>query len=153
LSEALASKGSAIFVTLKPDGWARSQSNLGKAYFKRINGDRADNIEHAIASYEAALTLWTRDAYPVERAEGQTDLGEALIQRQRGERKENLDRAVSVFHAALEVFKGQAFPRDNLSTARLLGQAQVARGDWQHARDAFNDARTSFRLLFGQGLN
>src|SRR5215471_17840725 len=153
LTEALASKGSTVYVTLKPDGWARSQSTLGKAYFKRINGDRADNIEHAIASYEAALTLWTLDTYPVERATVQTDLGEALIQRQRGERKENLDRAVSVFHAALEVYTSQAFPRDNLSTARLLGQALIAKGDWRHALEAFDVARTSFRLLFGQGLN
>jgi CHAT domain-containing protein len=143
----------AILVTLKPDGWERSQSNLGKAYRKRINGDPADNVERAIASHEAALTLWTRDTYPVEWAGAQTDLGEALTQRRLGSRAENLDRAITAFHAALEVYTSQAFPRDNLSTARLLGQALIAKGDWRHALEAFDVARTSFRLLFGQGLN
>jgi CHAT domain-containing protein len=38
-------------------------------------------------------------------------------------------------------------------SARLLGQALNAKADWQGALEAFEMARTSFRLLFGQGFN
>ena len=42
--------------------WARLHNNIGIAYWGRIRGERADNQEEAIAHYEAALTVFTRDA-------------------------------------------------------------------------------------------
>jgi predicted LPLAT superfamily acyltransferase len=41
-----------------------TQNNLGEAYRNRIRGEKAENIELAIASYTAALTVYTRDAFP-----------------------------------------------------------------------------------------
>jgi CHAT domain-containing protein len=146
-------KGAAAMIVMPPDGWAQSQNNYGEAYLDRIKGDRADNIERAIAAYEAALTLWTREAYPAAWARAQTNLGEALAKRVRGDRKGNLDRAIGTYRAALAIHTTQAFPRDHLLTARLLGQALMAKGDWRGALEAFEAARTSFRVLFGQGLN
>lgn len=146
-------KGAGAMVVLAPDGWAQSQNNFGEAYLKRIKGDRADNIERAIAAYEAALTLWTREAYPAGWARAQTNLGEALAKRVRGDRKTNLDRAIAVHRAALAIHTTQAFPREHHVTARLLGQALMASQDWQAALEAFETARSSFRVLFGQGLN
>ena len=146
-------KGAGAMIVMASDGWAQSQNNYGEAYLKRIKGDRADNIERAIAAYQAALTLWTRDAYPTGWAQAQTNLGEALARRVRGTRKENLDRAIAAHRAALAIHTTQAFPRDHLVTARLLGQALMAKQDWQAALTAFETARTSFRVLFGQGLN
>jgi hypothetical protein len=42
----------------------RTQNNLGEAYRNRIRGEKAENIEAAIASYTAALTIYTPDAFP-----------------------------------------------------------------------------------------
>ena len=47
-----------------PEYWAQTQNNLGEAYRKRIRGDKAENIELAIASFTAALTVYTREAFP-----------------------------------------------------------------------------------------
>jgi hypothetical protein len=42
----------------------RTQNNLAIAYSDRIRGEKAENIELAIASYTAALSVYTRDAFP-----------------------------------------------------------------------------------------
>jgi hypothetical protein len=39
-----------------------TQNNLGNAYSDRIRGEKAENIEMAIASYTAALDVRTRDS-------------------------------------------------------------------------------------------
>ncbi|MEG4347093.1 hypothetical protein QUB70_28000, partial [Microcoleus sp. A003_D6] len=39
--------------------WAMFQNSLGNAYSDRIKGDRGDNLERAIAFYEAALQVYT----------------------------------------------------------------------------------------------
>ena len=153
LLNTIEAKGDRAGIFFAPDNWARFQENLGDAYRKRLKGDRAENIELAIAAYEAALTLWKRDAYPWQWALGHTILGEAYSVRIQGKRADNLDRAIAAYRAALEIRTSEAFPRDNIETARLLGQALNAKGDWQGALKAFDMARTSFRLLFGQGLN
>ena len=40
--------------------WAQIQHRLGGVYLSRLRGDRAENLERAIAAYEAALTVRTR---------------------------------------------------------------------------------------------
>ena len=45
---------------------------------RRIRGDHADNLEKAIAAYEAALTVRTREALPHEWAETQNNLAARL---------------------------------------------------------------------------
>jgi hypothetical protein len=49
-----------------PTDWASTQNNLANAYTDRIRGERADNLERAIALYEAALTVRTREAFPTD---------------------------------------------------------------------------------------
>ncbi len=44
----------------------RRRTTSAIAYRDRIRGDRADNLEKAIAAYEAALTVRTREALPRE---------------------------------------------------------------------------------------
>ncbi|OZH55112.1 hypothetical protein AFK68_06675, partial [Hydrocoleum sp. CS-953] len=55
--------------------WARIQNNLGTAYKNRIKGNTADNIEPAIACYQAALRVRTESAYPLDWAMTQYNLG------------------------------------------------------------------------------
>ena len=42
----------------------RLQNNLGIVYWNRIRGERGDNLERAIVLFEAALTVFTREAEP-----------------------------------------------------------------------------------------
>ena len=43
---------------VSPGNWATTQRNLGKVYLHRIRGDRAANLDSAIACYEAALRVY-----------------------------------------------------------------------------------------------
>ncbi|MFM6347793.1 MAG: tetratricopeptide repeat protein, partial [Dolichospermum sp.] len=48
-----------------PQQWAMTQNNLAAAYSNRIRGEKADNLEKAIAAYNDALGVFTSDAYPL----------------------------------------------------------------------------------------
>ncbi len=74
--------------------WARTQNNLANAYRDRIRGERADNLEQAIAHYDAALTVYTREAFPEHWAMTQNNLANAYRERIRGERADNLEQAI-----------------------------------------------------------
>src|SRR5437879_5815800 len=46
-----------------PD-WATARTNLGLAYAQRPDGDRSENWELAIAAFEDALSVFTRERDP-----------------------------------------------------------------------------------------
>ena len=78
-----------------PAEWAGTMMNLGTAYFARIRGDRADNIEEAIHCYEQALEVRTRDAMPAEWAEARLNLANAYASRIRGYLADNIEHRFS----------------------------------------------------------
>ncbi|MBK4732539.1 CHAT domain-containing protein [Oxynema sp. CENA135] len=86
-------------------------------------GNRANNLEIAIACYRAALHVYTRDAFPQQWATTQNNLGTAYSDRIRGERGENLEEAIACFRAALQVCTRDAFPQDWATTQYNLGNA------------------------------
>jgi hypothetical protein len=51
------------WASLLPEAWASVQKKLGIAYFKRIRGDKAENLELAISAYKEALKVFTFDAF------------------------------------------------------------------------------------------
>ena len=104
---------------------------VGFAYAMRQQGDRADNLEKSIAHYEAALTAYTRAAFPEDWALTQHNLGVAYWGRIGGERGDNLEKAIAHLDAALEVRTREAVPRDWALTQFSLGLAydQRVRGE------------------------
>src|SRR4028118_1269502 len=60
-----------------PELWGRLQNNLAVAYTRRVEGDRSQNFEQAIACYQVALKVRT-DA---DWASSQWHLGTAYSQR------------------------------------------------------------------------
>ena len=58
--------------------------NRALAYADRIRGDRADNLEIAIAGYNAALKILTREVTPVDWARVHMNRAGAYAQRIRG---------------------------------------------------------------------
>jgi len=61
------------------------QSALGDSYEQRHKGSRADNLERAIAAYEAALMVRTRGSLPEQWAETQNNLAGVYRSRIRGD--------------------------------------------------------------------
>jgi hypothetical protein len=74
--------------------------SLGLNYSLRRLGQRADNLEKAIAAYEAVLTIRTREESPLDWAQTQTNLGDAYVGRILGERADNMEKAIAHFEAA-----------------------------------------------------
>ncbi|MFK0733932.1 MAG: tetratricopeptide repeat protein, partial [Gloeotrichia echinulata HAB0833] len=60
-----------------PENWATTQNNLGNAYRDRILGERAENIELAIAIYSTTLEVYTPGAFPLDWASTQNNVGTA----------------------------------------------------------------------------
>jgi hypothetical protein len=56
-------------------------NNLGLAYGNRIRGERADNLELAIAALNQSLEVYTREAFPEDWARTQNNLGNAYRNR------------------------------------------------------------------------
>jgi tetratricopeptide (TPR) repeat protein len=104
---------------------------LGYEYYTRRQGSRADNLEQAIKADEAALTVFTREAFPRGWGTTQSNLGVALADRIRGDRADNLEQAIKAYEAALTVRTREAFPQDWAQTQNNLGDAlrQRIRGD------------------------
>ncbi|MEG5071281.1 CHAT domain-containing protein, partial [Microcoleus sp. B3-D2] len=97
------------------------------AYNYRIKGDRGENIERAIAFYEAALQVRTRDAFPQDWAMTQNNLANAYNYRIKGDRGENIERAIAFYEAALKVRTRDAFPQYWAMTQHNLANAYLYR--------------------------
>ncbi|MCP2729804.1 hypothetical protein NJ959_15320, partial [Symplocastrum sp. BBK-W-15] len=66
-------------------------SNLIKQF---PHGNRADNLEIAIVGYEIAVTVFTKEAFPVDWAMTQYNLGIAYSDRIKGEKADNRETAI-----------------------------------------------------------
>jgi tetratricopeptide (TPR) repeat protein len=88
-----------------PIDWARTQHNLGNAYSIVSNEDLQNNLLKAIASYEAALQVFTRDMLPVDWAVTQYNRGNAYRDLLIGDRETNLRNATLCYSAALYIFR------------------------------------------------
>ncbi|MFG3816143.1 tetratricopeptide repeat protein, partial [Limnothrix redekei] len=86
-------------------------------------GVRWLNLEQAIAAYERALEVYTRDSFPEQWAGIQNNLGLAYRNRIRGKRADNLELAISVHERALEVYTRDAFPEQWAGIQNNLGLA------------------------------
>ena len=93
-----------------PQLWAALQVVLGNSLAQNPQGDRAENIERAIAGYEQALQVRTRQAMPVEWATTMNNLALAYSDRIRGDKAENIERAIAGYEQALQVMTRQAMP-------------------------------------------
>ncbi len=107
--------------------WAKTQNNLGNAYSDRIRGERAENLELAIAFFSSSLEVRTRAAFPQDWARTQNNLGLAYFDRIRGERAKNLELAIAFFSSSLEVRTRAAFPEQWAMTQYNLGTAYLYR--------------------------
>ncbi|WP_445176727.1 CHAT domain-containing protein [Microcoleus sp.] len=90
-------------------------------------GSMASNLEIAIAGYEVALTVFTRQEYPENWARTQNNLAITYNNRIRGERADNLEMAISAYTEALSVYTRETYPEDWAITQNNLGTAYYQR--------------------------
>jgi tetratricopeptide (TPR) repeat protein len=86
-------------------------------------GKRANNLEIAIAGYQAALSVYTRDAFPENWAMTQNNLANAYLNRINGSRTDNLEMAIAFYEAALTVYTFEDFPEQWATTQNNLAIA------------------------------
>src|SRR5262249_60474999 len=75
-------------------------------------GDRGDNLQPAIACYEAALRVRTEADFPQYSATPYTTLFRSYADLPAGDRGDNLQRAIACYEAALRVRTEADFPQD-----------------------------------------
>ncbi|MEB3356131.1 MAG: CHAT domain-containing tetratricopeptide repeat protein, partial [Synechococcales bacterium] len=118
-----------------PVEWATTMMNLATAYRNRIRGDKAQNIEDAIAAYQQSLTVRTQAAMPVEWATTMMNLANAYLNRIRGDKAQNIEDAIAAYQQSLTILTPATNPYDCLIAARGLGNLHFTQGDWQRALD------------------
>ncbi|MEA5514472.1 CHAT domain-containing protein [Nodularia sp. UHCC 0506] len=90
-------------------------------------GNRANNLEIAIAGYEIVLTVFTQDRFPYEWATTQNNLGAAYSHRIQGTKSENLELAIFCYQQALQEYARDRFPNEWARTQNNLGNAYSQR--------------------------
>ncbi|NEO62491.1 MAG: CHAT domain-containing protein, partial [Moorea sp. SIO4G2] len=92
-------------------------------------------LEDAIACYQLALEVYTREAFPINWAMTQNNLGEAYLYRIEGEKAQNLEVAIACYQLALEVLTRERFPINWAMTQNNLGNAYLYRIEGEKAQN------------------
>ncbi|HKI21600.1 MAG TPA: CHAT domain-containing tetratricopeptide repeat protein, partial [Isosphaeraceae bacterium] len=98
---------------------------LGEAYRESPVGNRADNLQKAIACYDKALHFFTPEAAPFAYAATQTNLGNAFFQLPTGDRAANLRKAIACYEQVLRVLTPKAHYLECAKAQTNLGNAYV----------------------------
>jgi tetratricopeptide (TPR) repeat protein len=125
------------------------QRNLGQAYLKRDVSNRHENQEQAIACFQIALSVLTREDYPEDYATTQNELGRAYLALLEGDQTEHLHQAQQCFDEALTLRPRATMPIAWAETTFNLGllhqaRAQIAQaqGDPTTQQDEAEQAKT-----------
>ena len=86
-------------------------------------GNKASNMEIAIASYETVLEFCIQEAFPQQWAMTQSNLGNAYTERIKGDKAENIEQAIQLYQTVLQVFTQHAFPQEWAMIQNNLGNA------------------------------
>jgi MFS transporter, FSR family, fosmidomycin resistance protein len=105
------------------EAWATARTNDGLACAQRLDGDRSENWELAIAAFEDALTGWTRERNPQQWAAACLNLGVAYRDRLAGDRAENQERSISAFQDALSIWTRECHSAEWAGASLNLGIA------------------------------
>ncbi|WP_207714285.1 CHAT domain-containing protein [Scytonema sp. UIC 10036] len=151
--EVLRDWGTTTLANMQPD---EAESTAAKVFnfslFMRqcSLGDKARNVEIAIAGYEIALIVYTRTALPQDWAMTQNNLGLAYRNRIFGDKAENIELAISAYNAALSVRTRTAFPQNNADTLFNLGLLYQDTQKFTEAFTTFRSAIETVELLRGE---
>jgi CHAT domain-containing protein/tetratricopeptide (TPR) repeat protein len=109
-----------------PNLWVMLLYDFASSLLSSQTSDRAENLENAIAVFQASLKAFTSDKSPLW-ARIQNNLGEAWRQRIEGNRAENLELSINAYTASLEVFTRDDYPEQWATLQGNLGAAYAGR--------------------------
>ena len=115
--------------------WAIFQGELGNSLSQNPEGDRAENIEDAIAAYQQSLQVMTRETMPVEWAQSTMNLASAYRNRIRGDHAENIEDAIAAYQASLLVRTRETMPVEWAQSIMNLAVAYRNRIRGDHAEN------------------
>lgn len=120
-----------------PRKWAAIQVHLGPAYLRRTFGDKADNIEQAIACLEAGLAS---EVDLLRRAAIHYMIANAYQMRINGSKIENLQRSTTHYKANSQAFNRNDFPAAYFNAQLNIGVNEANCGNWAAAHEAYEAA-------------
>jgi tetratricopeptide (TPR) repeat protein len=106
---------------------ARVHYGLGQVYLDRLSGERTQNIEKAIAAFNAASAIATKASAPSHWGSIQVGLSKAYWHRIEGRRADNLELSIQAAEAALSVLTQDKSAADWSSAQQALGAAYWGR--------------------------
>ncbi len=111
-----------------PELWAVLQAEFGYSLAQNPQGNRAENIEHAIEHYNQALKVFTQQKYFLEYwTRVQNNLAAAYIIRIRGDKADNIEKAIKYCNQALQARTCQEVPVERATAQNNLAIAYVDR--------------------------
>jgi tetratricopeptide (TPR) repeat protein len=133
----------------KLDAWAREQYNLGNAWCAVPEPEFPAKWEKAIAHYEQALSIRTRQKDPERHAATLQNLGTAYRELKSGNRIANIRKAIHYFHQAMRDLRGAARAKKRADLHNNLGNAyaSLAAEDHERVRNAARALRHFERAL------
>ena len=126
-----------------PDLWANIQLLLGNKLLSNPHGDRAQQLEYAIAAYQEVLTIRTRQTDPKGWADTMYNLGIVYRDRIYGERSDNLEKSIESYQKALLVKTRETMPIQWAQTMHNIGLAFTDRIKG-HKKDNLEEAIKAF---------
>ena len=90
-------------------------------------GERANNLEIAIAGYEVGVELLKPETFPEEWAATQYNLGNAYAERVSEDVTKNIEMAIGCYEKALQIYNSEVFPQEWAMTQNNLGNALCER--------------------------
>ncbi|NJL63217.1 MAG: tetratricopeptide repeat protein [Nostocaceae cyanobacterium CSU_2_110] len=84
--------------------------NFGNLIGQFPLGDRANNIELSIISYEIVLNIFTQQSFPSEWAKSQSNLSVLYASRIIGDKANNLERSIAALKKCLDIYTPEDFP-------------------------------------------
>ncbi|NER24230.1 MAG: CHAT domain-containing protein [Symploca sp. SIO1C2] len=112
-------------------------NNFGNFMGQFPLGNKASNQETAIVTYQNALQISTREAFPENWATTQNNLAGAYRKRIQGKKANNLELAIACYHNALQIHTREAFPQNHTRTLYNLGCVYRDTQQWQFVYNTF----------------
>jgi len=122
------------------EAWVTLNNHLGFAYYRRIEGDRANNLARAINYYQLGLQVGNPDDLPQVWRILQTNLGQAYLD------SNNLEAAVIAFQASLQSYTHTEDPENWAATHNRIGLIYVNIRQYEAAITAHKLALNIFKL-------
>ncbi|WP_341737607.1 CHAT domain-containing protein [Microcoleus sp. CAWBG640] len=122
----LRDKSSAMLSEVPPEGKkeiAAGIIGLSLCIHEFKKGNQANNLEIAIAGYEIAATVLTRESTPEMWADCQMFFGNAYHRRFKGDWAENQERSIACCQNALQVYTRESFPEMWAAIQNILALA------------------------------